>query len=112
MSCLLAACDRRVARHDQSRRDQLYGTGQVFGYPFCPILGLMHHLRITPHEIALLASRMTGTARLGAPVPPTGLAHRITSCCLGALVAAVPVAVVAVRAQEERLTACPAGHQP
>jgi len=72
----------------------------------------MHHLRITPHEIALLASRMTGTARLGAPVPAPGLAHRITSCCLGALVTAVPVAVVAVRAQEEHLTACPAGHQP
>jgi len=75
MSCLLAACDRRVVRHDRNRRDHLYGTGQVFGYPSCPILGLMHHLGITPHEIALLTSRMIGTARRGAPIPSPGLAH-------------------------------------
>jgi hypothetical protein len=112
MSYLLAARGRRVLRHDRSQRDHFYGTGQVFGQPSCPILGLMHHLGVTPHEIALLASRVIGTARRGAPVPPPGLAHRITSRCPGAGVTAVPFAVVAVRAQEELLTACPTGHQP
>jgi hypothetical protein len=58
----------------------------------------MHHLGITPHEIALLAGRMIGAARFGAPVPPPGLAHRRTSRSLGAVLTAVPVAVVAVRA--------------
>jgi hypothetical protein len=72
----------------------------------------MHHLSITPQEIPLLASRMIGTTPSGAPVSPAGLAHRIASRCLGAFVTAVPVAVVAVRAQVEHLTACPAGHQP
>jgi hypothetical protein len=112
MNCLLAADDRRVLRHDRSRRDHLYDTGQVFGQPLCPILGLMHHLGITPHEIALLTSRMIGATCRGAPVPPPGRAHRIASRRRGAVVTAVPVAVVAVRAQQEHLTAGPASHRP
>jgi hypothetical protein len=73
----------------------------------------MHHLlRVTPHEIALLARRMIGAAGRGAPVPLPSRAHRITSRCLGTVVTAVQVTVVAVRAQEELLTAYPAGHRP
>jgi small-conductance mechanosensitive channel len=73
----------------------------------------MYHLGVvTSHQIALLTRRSMCSPRLGTPVSLTCRSKRIASCCLGTVLVAVLLAVVAVRAQEEHLTASPAGHQP
>jgi hypothetical protein len=112
MRYLLAVRGQRVLRRDRSRRDHVYGAGQVFDKLERPILGLMHHLRVPLHEIALLTSGMIGSPSRRPPVQAPRCTHRITSRRLGAIVVTVPVPVVAVRAQEEHLTASLAGHEP
>jgi hypothetical protein len=73
----------------------------------------MYHLGIvTSHQIALLTRRSMCSSRFGPPVPLTCEPERIAPRSLGAVLVAVPLAVVAATAQEEHLTASPAGHQP
>jgi hypothetical protein len=73
----------------------------------------MYHLGIvTSHQIALLTRRSMCSSRFGTPISLTCEPERIAPSCLGTVLVAIPLAVVAVRAQEEHLTASPAGHQP
>jgi len=63
---LLADRGRRVVRRDRSRREHLYGGGQVLG-------SLMRHLRgLASIEVALLASGVVGAAGLGPLVADAG----------------------------------------
>jgi hypothetical protein len=113
MRGLLATHGRRVVRQDRSRRDHVYGSGQVFDKVECPIPGLMRHLRdVALIEVALLAGRVTGATSIGPLVAAPRLAHGIPARRLGAVVTAVPVAVVAVEAEEEHLPTSSAGHEP
>jgi hypothetical protein len=73
----------------------------------------MYHLGIvTSHQIALLTRRSMGSPHFRTPVPLACEPERIAPRRLGAVLVAVPLAAVAVRAQKEHLTASPAGHQP
>ena len=73
----------------------------------------MRHLRgLALIEVALLAGRMMGSACRGPLVTTTRRAHGIPARRLGAIVVAVPVAVVAVGAQEEHLAASPTDDKP
>ena len=100
-------------RHDRSWRDHVYGGGQVFDKVQCPNLGLMRHLRgLALVEVALLGGGMVSPTGLGPLVPATRCPDRVASCRLSAVLVAVPVAVVAIGAQEEHLAASPTGHKP
>jgi len=113
MRHLLAARGRRVVRRDRNRQDDFYVLGQVFGRLERPVSGLMRHLReVEVIEVALLPGRVIRAAGLGPLVLATGLADRVPSRRLCTPVAAVPIPVVAIWAEEEHLPALAADHKP
>jgi hypothetical protein len=113
MRHLLAAHGRRILRRDRSWRDHVYGAGQVYDKVQCPNPGLMRHLRgLALIEVALLAGRVIGPPCLGPAVRATRRSDRVAARRLGAVVVAVPVAVVAIGAQEEHLATSSADHEP
>jgi hypothetical protein len=99
MNSLLAARDRRLMRGHRSRRDDLYGSGQLFGR-------LMRHLPgLASIEVTLLPGGVLGAASVAALVSPSRRTHRIAASSQRAQLAAVAVAVIAKPANEEDLAA-------
>jgi hypothetical protein len=106
MKYLLAARGRCAVHRHRSRREHLYVGGQVFGRWLCPDPGLMRHLfGLAPDEVALLPAGMIRATGLRLLVTAPRLPHRLAPPCLGTRLLAVLLALVAIGAQEEHLTA-------
>src|SRR5258706_1250051 len=101
---LLAARGRCVVHRDRSRRGHLYVAEQVFGSIGRPVSGLMRHLfDLASIEVLLVPRSVIRATGLAALVAATGLTNRLAPRNCGARPTAVPMTVVAHRAQEEDL---------